>query len=107
MSSVAEEAAKSEQVAKEQEQEPAEGEAPMEKEETEPVDEENMQIAEVSTAAAKVSIKKKANSIAASDDNDDQAAACQEEDSGKEPHVKTPKVALLVTPVQIKLNEFC
>ena len=96
-------------MAKEQEQEPAKGEAPMEKEETEPVNEENMQIAEVTTAAAEVSIEKKADSIAASDDDDEQAAAGQEEDGGEEPPVKKPKVAFLAPLLQVKLkvNTFC
>ena len=98
------------QAAKEVEQEePAEDEAPMEKEESEPVDGENMQIAEVTTASAEVSIEKKADSIAASDDDDEQAAAGQEEDGGEKPPVKKPKVAFLapLRQVKLKVNTFC
>ena len=99
-----------EQATKEVEQEePAKDEAPMEKEESEPVDGENMQIAEVTTAATKVSIEKKADSIAASDDDEEQAAAGQEEDGGEEPPVKKPKVAFLapLRQVKLKVNTFC
>ena len=82
-----------EQAAKEVEQEPAkegeEEEAPMEKEE-EAAEEENMQIAEVTTAAAEVSIEK-ADSIAASDDDD-----VQGEHGAEEPPVKKPKVVFIV-----------
>ena len=94
-----------EQAAKEVEQEePAEDEALMQKEESEPVDGENMQIAEVTTATAEVSIEKKADSIAASEDDEEQAAAGQEEDGGEESPVKKPKVVFFLIMIQFKLK---
>ena len=82
-----------EQAAKEVEQEPAkegeEEEAPMEKEE-EAAEEENMQIAEVTTATVEVTIEK-AVSIAGSDDAD-----VQGEHVGEEPPVKKPMLVFIV-----------
>ena len=86
------------EVEEEQAAEEVEQEEPAEEES---VDEEDMLIAEVTTDAGKVSIEKKADSIAASEDNEDPAAAGQEEDGGEELPVK---VVFFFLKIQIKLK---
>merc|ERR1719357_595790 len=63
-------------------------------------EEENMQIAEVTTAAAEVSIEK-ADSIAASDDEEGQ----QQEPAQEEPPVKKPKVSSVAEEALRKIEE--